>query len=152
MQDLEECLEMAEEGRKLWISYDEKYKFSNKRMAFLMPSEGKNYHQEILDNMEEYIQVKALTNVIFLVEETETMNLVHKWKKQKEQVCDVTMEQIARADIEKLYKLNAMYIFSRYLIIDAFEKVQDMDAYNLAGIHGITKRDIVRVAMLGLPE
>lgn len=150
--DLEKCLEMAEEGRKLWISYDEKYKFSNKRMALLMPSEGKDYHQDILDNMDEFIQMKTLTSVIFLVEEKEAMDLVYKWKKQKEQVCDVTIEQITRADIEKIYKLNALYKFSRYLIIDAFEKVQDMDACHLVGIHGVTKRDIARIAILGLPE
>lgn len=150
--DLEKCLEMAEEGRRLWISYDEKYHFNRQRVPILMPAEGKSYHQELLDNMDEFIQTRELTDVLFMTEGAETTALVQKWKNQTDSTCNVVIESMLREDIEKIYKLNALYKFSRFLIIDAFEKVQDMDAHNLVGICGVTKRDVVRVAILGLPE
>ncbi len=149
---LEERLAHAEKGRQFWNGLTKECAVDSSKIVILMPREGKEYHRELIENLADFAEKSKLTEVVFLLEENEDFDRIKDYIQKQNFIFKVNLLKITRENVLNLLALHQLYHFTNRLIIDAFENVEDADAGRLIGCNGITKRDVIRIAILGLTE
>lgn len=149
---LQQRLSLAEEGRLFWNQFTKEHALDRTKMVILMPGEGADYHEEVFLNLADFAASAKLLEVIILTEEASVMELADSWKEKLFPICKLEICRIERETVDALLVLNQLYRFTNRLIIDAYEQVEDTDAGRLIGTNGITKRDVVRISILGMAE
>lgn len=141
------AIESADLGRKYWIDLLDKYSVTKKDMIIFLVNDSQEYNYYTLKYLKAFKENNKLNN-IFIVSDIEGIETYVK-ENASTDVTFISCNEEQRIGICRLYRL---YKFSRQIIINEFENTSDVSADRLVGVGDITVKDIVAIAILGLPE
>lgn len=141
------AIESADLGRKYWIDLLDKYSVTKKDMFIFLINENQEYNYYTLKYLKAFKQYNKLNN-IFIVSDIEGIE-THVKENASTDVTFISCNEEQKFGICRLYRL---YKFTRQIIINEFENTSDVSADRLVGVGDITVKDIVAIAILGLPE
>ena len=141
------AIESADLGRKYWIDFLDKYSVTKKDMVIFLINENQEYNYYTLRYLKAFKEKNKINN-IFIVSDIEGIE-AYVEENASAEVTFISCSKEQRIGICRMYML---YKFSRQIIINTFEGTSDVSADRLVGVGDITVKDIVAIAILGLPE
>lgn len=141
------AIESADLGRKYWIDLLDKYSVTKKDMVIFLINENQEYNYYTLKYLKTFKEKNKINN-IFIVSDIEGIE-AYVEENASTEVTFISCSEEQRIGICRMYML---YKFSRQIIINTFEETSDVSADRLVGVGDITVKDVVAIAILGLPE
>lgn len=132
---LDEHFKLAEKGMKIWERIDTQY---NADLYILFPHENEEYNYYALLHLEEYLENKKVTKVVFLCSDMGVIKALPLFIKRNIVVCQMILD-----DIKAVLKYYALFEFTARLTIISLKEPYDTCGENLLGVKGITKEDLL---------
>lgn len=142
---LEEKIEKAAEGRRLWLSLVERYNAGDRDYFILMPSAKQEYNHSALVYLDRFIESRKAEKVYVLAYDK---YVFENGRKLSEKATEFV--EFSRQEAEALMQFYCMYQFTDKLIIASLDEPDGRNAYNLVGRKGITIEDVMAVGVYGL--
>lgn len=133
--DLEKHFALAEKGKALWESMDEKY---NADLYIIFPHVNEEYNYYALLYLDEYIAAKKAEKIVIVTMEDVIERAIPVFSKAKAEVHKINDEEI-----KEIIKYYALYEFSTRLTIISLKMPYDTCGENLLGVKGVTKEDLL---------
>lgn len=149
MDNLKEMLDLADQGRHLWLELVEQYKISYKTVVFLCPHAESELNSLCIKHAEETLRERKAERGIFFGVRDEN---------EKELTSDrlpldrYEISFLSRQEMAALLKYNDMVTFSPYVILVSFQYGSDNNIMPFLGYHGITMEELVCRGILGLKD
>ena len=133
--DLEKHFALADKGKALWESIDEKY---NADLYILFPHVNEEYNYYALLYLDEYILAKKAEKIVLITMEDIIEKALPIFSKAKAEVHKINAEES-----KAIIKYYALYEFSTRLTIISLKMPYDTCGENLLGVKGVTKEDLL---------
>lgn len=133
--DLEKHFALADKGKALWESMDERY---NADLYIMFPHTDEEYNYYALLYLDEYIAAKKAEKTVLITMEDVIERALPVFSKAEAEVYKIDREEIAA-----IIKYYALYEFSTRLTIISLKMPYDTCGENLLGVKGVTKEDLL---------
>lgn len=146
-QKLNESIEKAYNGRKLWLDIFEKYKLSDRDYVILMPSLNSEYNYYALLHLDEFVRKVKAEKIIILTYDDRVQSTGKLFTNRIHDIC-----YFSRENMELLMKFYCLYMFTDKLIIVSLEEPEGRSGKQLIGKKGITLEEIIAIGIYGLEK
>lgn len=133
---MDERIDMAKRGRKLWLSFVEANHISNAVYVVLLPSDNRDYNEPALFYLKRFLDKRGVKKAIVLTFDT--------WvEEQQEKYCEwAQIMKWDRKDIEALIQFYCLYEFSPNVVIASLSQPAGRMGDGLIGKKGLSKEEV----------
>lgn len=142
---LEQSINEAWEGRKLWLDLAERYKLGDGDYVVLMPSDDRDCNYYSLLYLDEFLnRIRGKRAYILTWDDCVKRNAAH-FSDRIGEVID-----FPRRSAELLMRFYSLYSFTDKLIIASLDEPDGRSGRKLIGRKGLTVEEIVAIGIYGL--
>jgi len=143
---LNENMEKARHGKKLWQDLTEKLNLGTEDYVILLPSLNKEYNYYSLLYMNRFIKAKKIKNIAVLTYD-EDVKLCAGLFCDKAEIVDFN-----RSDAESLMRFYQLYPFTSKLIVFSLEEPNGRVGKILADMADISREEFIVSSLYGLED
>lgn len=147
---IQDKLEEAEKGRKLWLELKMELKFTDDTYVILFPQSGTKCNTYTIKYLPEFISRKNVEQVVLLSYDSEVLSNGGKTAANGSSV-NVISRFFDRKSAECLMAYYMLQMFTDRLIIASLDEPEGRHGNDITGINSITQEEIVKVGILGIP-
>jgi hypothetical protein len=125
-------------GRSMWLRLKRIYDVDNGVYVLLMPEDDHELNEQALLHINDLVAYRKARGVIIL---TDKRRIIETARTYSDKI--LAVETVSEKEIDNLLSFFELYAFTERLLIVSLTRPYGSKLFNMAGIQGVTKEDLV---------